>query len=229
MSSQEMTSLINKRKSQLKKKKNQIPIAGLLLVVSLALCVLFNSMQQKLTVYWIAGIAIGIVLRYSRFCFAAAFRDPFLIGSTKLLRGIIIALMVSTVGFAAIHSKYIESNTIEYDQIPGAVSSVGIHVIIGAFLFGIGMVIAGGCASSVLMRIGEGHALQVVVLVGFIIGTLLGAKNYDFWYEHIIRNAKTIYFLEYFDLRVVVVVQIIVLAVLYRLAVLYEKKKSNKV
>ncbi|WP_346869389.1 N-acetylmuramoyl-L-alanine amidase [Clostridium sp. UBA5119] len=32
--------------------------------------------------------------------------------------------------------------------------------MIGAFIFGIGMVLAGGCVSGVLMRIGEGHALH---------------------------------------------------------------------
>jgi len=86
------------------------------------------------------------------------------------------------------------------------------------------MVLAGGCASGVLMRIGEGHALHWVVLIGFIIGTLLGAKDYSFWYEHFIKDAKTIYFLEHFDLKIVVLVQIVVLIILYKLALRYENR-----
>ncbi len=136
----------------------------------------------------------------------------------------ILAMIVSTVGFAVIQSGYIHNKGIDYNLIPGAVSSVGIHVMIGAFIFGIGMVLAGGCASGVLMRIGEGHALHWVVLIGFIIGTLLGAKDYSFWYEHFIKDAKTIYFLEHFDLKIVVLVQIVVLIILYKLALRYENR-----
>jgi len=220
-----MAALIKQRQSQVKKKKNQIPYGSILLVIAIILCLALWQKNYMYAICWIMGVGIGVIIRYSRFCFASAFRDPFLVGNTKLLRGILLALMVSTVGFAVIQSNYINKNTIDYDLIPGAVSSVGIHVMIGAFLFGVGMVIAGGCASGVLMRIGEGHALQWVVLLGFIIGTVLGAKDYSFWYDLIIYKAKTIYFSEYLDLKIVVLGQMAVLIGLYRVALWYEKRQ----
>ncbi|WP_423240826.1 YeeE/YedE thiosulfate transporter family protein [Haloimpatiens massiliensis] len=228
MISNEIDMLVKQRQSQVKKEKNQIPYGIMLILIAFILCIIFWQKQPRYVTFLSVGIIIGIILRYSRFCFTAAFRDPFITGSTRVLRGMILSMMVSTVGFAVIQSRYIHIKGANYEMIPGAVSSVGIHVMIGAFIFGIGMVLAGGCASGVLMRIGEGHALHWVVLVGFIIGTLLGAKDYSFWYEHFIKNAKTIYFSEYLDLKIVVLLQMIVLITLYKLAVWYENRRFKE-
>lgn len=222
MLSNEMTTLINQRQKQVKKKKSQTIYGMILILIAIILYMVLLRKQLNYSVCWILGIGIGIVLRYSRFCFAAAFREPILIGNTKLLRSILLSMMISTIGFAIIQYDYINRNPINYNLIPGDVSSVGIHVVFGAFIFGIGMIIAGGCSSGVLMRIGEGHALQWVVLLGFLIGTLLGAKDYPFWYKHIIQNSKTIYFPEYLDFKIVVLIQMCVLLSLYKLAVWYE-------
>ena len=224
----EMEILVKQRQEEIKKKKTQVFYgAGLLLIVFIT-CGMFWRNQYRYAICLGVGTLIGITLRYSRFCFTAAFRDPFVSGNTRILRGIILAMIISTIGFAFIQANYIHNNGINYDLIPGAVSSVGIHVMIGAFLFGIGMVLAGGCASSVLLRIGEGHISHWIVLLGFIIGTLLGAKDYSFWYDSIIKDAKTIYFLEYMDLKIVTIIQIIVLVILYQVALLYEKRHMTK-
>mgnify|MGYP000893329721 FL=1 len=226
MISNEMEALIQQRQQKdEKKKRSQIPYAAAALIAAAILCLFLWKSNHIYAVYWVIGIAIGIALRYSRFCFAGAFRDPFLLGNTRLLRGLLIALMISTVGFAVIQHGYLKNNTIDYTRIPGCVTSVGIHTMIGAFIFGVGMTIAGGCASGVLMRMGEGHALPLFALLGFLIGTTLGAKNYPFWYDKIIKKASTIYFPEYLDLKVVVIIQLIILMCLYKLAVWYEEKR----
>lgn len=225
MSSKEIDALVKQRQAQVKKEKGQIYLGIILFFIALIFCVILWKKQYRYSVCLSVGIIIGVILRNSRFCFTAAFRDPFITGNTRVLRGMIIAMIVSTIGFAVIQSGYNHYKGFNYDLIPGAVSSVGIHVMIGAFIFGIGMVLAGGCASGVLMRIGEGHALHWVVLIGFIIGTLLGAKNYSFWYQLFIKNARTIYFSEYLDLKIVVLAQIFVLILLYKLALLYENRR----
>lgn len=222
--SKEMADLIRERKKTIKKKKDQSPYALGVLAISVVIGILLIKLQYILGICWIIGIIIGFVLRCSRFCFASAFRDPILLRNTRILRGIIIAMMISTLGFAVIQANYLGNYGGDYNAIPGAISSVGLHVVIGAFLFGMGMIMAGGCASGVLMRIGEGHSLQWVVLLGFIIGTVLGAKDYGFWYKLIISKGKTIYFLEYFDLRLTVIIQLMVLGGLYYAAIRYEKR-----
>jgi len=144
------------------------------------------------------------------------------VGNGEAIRAHMVMLGTATLLFAPILAFGISFFGAE---VTGYVSPLGVSLIVGAFIFGIGMVLAGGCASGVLMRIGEGHALHWVVLIGFIIGTILGAKDYSFWYEHFIKDAKTIYFLEHFDLKIVVLAQIVVLIILYKLALRYENRQ----
>ncbi|WP_251861319.1 YeeE/YedE thiosulfate transporter family protein [Clostridium sp. Marseille-Q2269] len=230
--SNEMDELIKRRQEEQKSKgKNQIPYAILILFIALILGIVFFKCNHEYLSVWFGGIAIGIILRYSRFCFAGAFRDPFIMKNTKLLRGMILGLIISTVGFAVIQYRYTSTYTstysLVYSKIPGSVESIGIHLVIGAFIFGVGMVLAGGCSSGVLMRIGEGHTLQWVVLLGFFIGTVMGAKDYPFWSKYSIANSKVIYLPEYIDLKIIVIVQITVLIILYIIALWYERKHSK--
>lgn len=218
-----MDMLIQKRTKEGSKKKNQIPYAIILFIIAIIICIILWRLNHEYIAYWLLGISIGVILRYSRFCFSAAIRDPLLIGNVKLLKAMLLGMMVSTLGFAVIQHLYFKGNIVNYTYIPGSVTSSGIHIMIGAFLFGIGMTIAGGCASGVLMRIGEGHVLQWIVLLGFFIGSTLGIHDYPFWYEHIIKNTKIIYFPQYIDLKVVVIVQMLLLMAIYKVASKYEK------
>lgn len=218
--------LIQQRQIKEKRQqKSQVPYAIGILMLAIACSIFLWRSNHSYIAFWVIGIVIGITLRYSRFCFSAALRDPIFIGNTKLFRGLLLALMISTIGFGIIQNIYLKHNPIDFTKIPGSITSVGPHIMIGAFMFGIGMVIAGGCASGALMRIGEGHALHWVVLLGFLIGNAFGAKNYSFWYEKIIVNTKVIYFPQYIDIRIVVIIQLAVLMTLYMLAALHEKKK----
>lgn len=229
MVSNEMEALIKKRRGSVKiRERNQIPYALALLAAAAAAAVCLARNNGNYLVFWVVGILLGIVLRYSRFCFAAAFRDPFLIQNTRLMRALLLSLMISSVGFAIIQYRYLQRHPgADYTEIPGIFNSVGIHTMIGAFFFGVGMVLAGGCASSVLMRIGEGHILPWATLLGFFAGTALGAQNYPFWYDKIIKNTVVVYFPKYASFGVVFIVQIAVLAGLYRLASWYQKKNSK--
>lgn len=229
MASDEMESLVRERHAVTKiRERNQVPYALALLAAALLTAALLWRSRNGYVVFWAVGIALGFVLRNSRFCFAAAFRDPFLIGNTRLMRALLLSLMISSTGFAAIQFEYLKNHpAADYNDIPGIINSVGLHTVIGAFLFGVGMVLAGGCASSVLMRIGEGHALPLVTLLGFMIGTTLGAKNYPFWYQKIIKNTAVVYFPDYIPAGAALILQIAVLAGLYWFASWYQKKNSK--
>lgn len=230
MHSNEMDALIQQRCGAEKvKKKSQISYAVIILAAAAIISVFLWKNNSRYVVIWAVGIAIGITLRYSRFCFTGAFRDPILIKNTKMIRALLLSLMISTIGVAIIQYGYLKNNNIDfnnvdYNLIPGIINPVGLHTAIGAFIFGIGMTIAGDCASGVLMRIGEGHVLPWITLLGFFIGTTLGAKNYSFWNDKIISKAKVIYFPEHMNFGIVVLVQIAVLIVLYKLAAWYEEK-----
>ena len=216
--------LMEERLKEVKKEKNQL---GYGFAVILGVIILSFLLWRSYYVYAVSlgiGLMIGIVLRYTRFCFAGAFRDMFITGNTKVIRAVILGLIVSTIGFGLIQARHIPAHIGDYGSIPGAVNPVGLHIMLGAFIFGIGMVLAGGCASGLLMRLGEGHTIHLVVLIGIIIGNLLGAKDYGFWHKLLIKNTRPIYFPDYLNLKMVMALQVGVLMILYIGALWYEKK-----
>ncbi|MFW5890985.1 MAG: YeeE/YedE thiosulfate transporter family protein, partial [bacterium] len=137
--------------------KNQIPYALGIFVLALMFGIFLHTKSFDLSFYWMIGLCFGFVLQRSRFCFTASFRDPYLTGSTALTRALLLAFALTSVGFTIIkYLNYINGNTI-----PGMnfVVPTSVATVIGAFIFGIGMVISGGCASGTFMRIGEGFQL----------------------------------------------------------------------
>jgi len=228
MSSIKIEELKQKRQKEYKRKRNQVKY-GLIIVCIIIFILIKLSLSNTIHgIIWTIGILIGITLQRSRFCFAAGFRDPVLVGSTSILKAIIIGLIITTIGFGLIQLNYLQDNTMDINNIPGQIYPVGTNTIIGAILFGVGMVIAGGCASGTLMRIGEGFMLQVVVLIGFIIGTLLGAHNFKFW-DTINYFKTTIYLPKFIKLPYLIVGQVVLLLILYFLAHLYHEKNNRMI
>ena len=174
-----------------KKRMNQIPIAGVILGIIIAIGIFLTMRDAKLGLFWMTGLAFGFILQRSRFCFTASMRDPYLTGSTSVTRAVLIAFAITSIAFTAI--KY--GALVNGLPIPGQsyVAPISIATGVGAFMFGVGMVIAGGCASGTLMRIGEGFWMQLMSLFFFVVGSLLGAANYGWWERNFIVTGKKIF------------------------------------
>jgi uncharacterized protein len=211
-----------------KKRRNQI-IAGIVLAVLIVVIGIFLSGRSSMGgVHWIFGIALGVVLQRSRFCFTAALRDPVLTGGTNLLKAVIIALAVATVGYVAIQfGRFGIDLTIE-GSIPGHVKPAGLHTVIGAFIFGIGAVIAGGCASGTVMRVGEGYQMQWLSIVFFIIGSVIGAAIFPLW-KPLVQAGATVYLPRALGGWIpALLVQAVLLLGLYILADWWGKRKTSE-
>ncbi|MBM7615172.1 YeeE/YedE thiosulfate transporter family protein [Alkaliphilus hydrothermalis] len=216
-----------KRQGQFKKRSNQVPYGMICIVLAVVIYAMSLQISTNHSTFWIIGILIGVTLQRSKFCFAASFRDPVLVGSTALLKAILLALIISTIGFVAIeYSSSGGSESLDWIRSMGQVHPVGIHTVIGAVLFGAGMVIAGGCASGFLMRMGEGFLLQIVVFFGFMMGAVLGTWHFEFWDKILISNAPTIFIPDYVGFPFATIGQVIILLLLYFLADWYDKKNS---
>lgn len=227
MTSSRIEELKKQRQLETKKRKNQRPYAISITLIALVIYIALVNYNLRFSSFWIIGILIGITMQRSRFCFAASFRDPIMVGSTSLLKAILIAFMISTVGFFIIQYRSIPMDgSYILSEIPGQLKPVGIHTALGAILFGTGMVIAGGCASGTLIRIGEGYLLQVVVLIGFIIGALMGARSFEFWDKFLISKSPIIYIPQYLGLFQTLILQLAVLISLYIFADWFDKKNS---
>lgn len=207
-----------------KKKKSQIPLGILAAIVVIVIGVILTRVSTNLAFFWLIGNIFGYILQKSRFCFTASMRDPYLTGSVSLTKAVLIAFAVTTIGFTAI--KY--GAFVKGLPIPGQsyVVPISAATAVGAFMFGIGMVIAGGCASGTLMRVGEGFGMQFLSLFFFVIGSLLGARNFGWWKANVILKGRSIFLPDLFGWFGAVVVQLLIIACLWIAADKWAKHKN---
>lgn len=118
----------------------------------------------------IVGFAFGFVLQRGRFCMNSAFRDIITLQDFTLLKSVGAALLVALVGFTSLSAAgVITLNPKTFFW--------GAHII-GGFFFGVGMVLAGGCASGITYRIGEGMVAAFSAVLGLSIGGFITSASF---------------------------------------------------
>jgi uncharacterized membrane protein YedE/YeeE len=180
-----------------------------------------------LVLFWITGLGFGFVLQRARFCFTASMRDPYLTGSVTLTKAVLIAFALTSIGFTAIKYGAFANGL----PIPGQsyVAPVSFATAVGAFIFGIGMVIAGGCASGTLMRVGEGFWMQVISLFFFIVGSLWGAHDYGWWDINFISKGPEVFLPDYLGWVGGLAANLLIIAVVYIIAHKWGNRKQDEV
>jgi uncharacterized membrane protein YedE/YeeE len=111
----------------------------------------------------IVGAIFGVILQRGRVCFNSGFRDILLFRDSTIAKAIWMAIAVEMVGFAALADSGLLT-----------VYPRGLYWganILGGFIFGVGMVLAGGCVSGSTYRAGEGMIGSVLALAGIGIGS----------------------------------------------------------
>lgn len=113
------------------------------------------------------GVAFGLIFQRSRFCLVRAFREPFMSGEADHTRAAALGLVVSMVGFSVLKFTDLKDKS---DWVwPG----FWLGALAGGLLFGVGMVLAGGCGAGSIWRAGEGHVKLWIAVVMFAVGTSL--------------------------------------------------------
>lgn len=171
----------------------QATVGLVVLVAALAFSTVMGAAAAVFVPLWLLGMAAGFTLQRSRFCFASAFRDLFLFGRSHILNGILVGLAVLTAGFALV--MYAEVPFPQFGALPNEahILPVGLSTVIGGVLFGTGMVLAGGCSSGSLYRVGEGYAASAVAVLGMVAGLGLLAYHWNWWWDTLIVNEPKIW------------------------------------
>ncbi len=149
----------------------------------------YGVTYANLAVFWVFGLTFGFVLQRSRFCFASAFRDLYLLQDGRVIKGIIAGMAVATIGFTLVMYKA----SPDMSKLPSSVTPLGVGTLVGGLLFGLGMVMAGGCASGTLYRIGEGYVASWVALGGMLLGMFGLAMSWDLWWNGVIAAAPKVW------------------------------------
>ena len=192
--------------------------------VALGFALVLGRMWPAAAIYWIVGLAFGFVLQRSRFCFTAAFRDLFLLGDGRMLRGVLAGLGVATVGFVFVMYNYIPRLAPERLPAFAGISPVGPTTLVAGLIFGFGMVIAGGCMSGNLYRIGEGYVASVVALLGMLGGLIVMMLTWNWWYEVLIARQPIVWLPHTLGWTGAVVLTLLGLLGVYALLVWWEQR-----
>ncbi|WP_226366094.1 YeeE/YedE family protein [Pseudonocardia sp. ICBG162] len=123
------------------------------------------------------GLALGFTLFHSRFGFTSGWRQLVAVGQGAAIRAHMVMLATASVLFAVILS----SGFALAGEPKGFTNPIGIGLVVGAFLFGVGMQVGGSCASGTLFAVGSGQSAIVLTLLGFVVGSMFAVFTHTFW------------------------------------------------
>ncbi len=145
------------------------PFAGVIVII-LAFVISASYNMPLMSWFVIIGLFIGMICQRSRFCVVASIRDPFMTGESKLPIGVMAGILVSLFGFTIIKQMGIgvaNPEAARLLEMTAVYSNFWLRALIGGFIFGLGMTVAGGCAVGTLWRMGEGQVKLWFSFLGF--------------------------------------------------------------
>ena len=148
------------------------------ILIAVVLYIFSNYTAKGTTISKILGwhifiaLILGIILQRSRFCIVRAFREPFMTGESSAPVAVILSVLIVLIGFTVL--KYFGvgnagETAVRAIEMKSVYANFWLRALIGGFIFGLGMTVAGGCAVGTLWRAGEGHVKLWMSALGFII------------------------------------------------------------
>ncbi len=126
----------------------------------------------------VLGLIMGAIVQRSQFCMSNAFTFIRILGTFTKFKSYMVALFISILGvlilsYITIDKKHLV-NIMEATR-PTYVKFYAddfnlFRFIAGGYIFGMGIVFAGGCASRILVRTGEGNIGSLISVIFFTTG-----------------------------------------------------------
>ena len=169
---------------------------------------------------FIIGVGLGITLLHAAFGFTGGWRQFIRERNGAGIRAQILLLGLTSLLFFPVLGQVFPAI-----QASAALAPVGTSVLVGAFLFGIGMQLGGGCGSGTLYTMGQGQVDMLITLVFFIIGATLGSAHLHWWLS--LPGYGSVSLIESFGWWQSLLIQFALLAALYALVRYLETKRNG--
>jgi len=151
-----------------------VVVAALALAAALAGLIALETAPGRVGVFAV-GLVLGIALYHGAFGFTGGWRRFVVHRRADGLRAQLALLALASVVFVPLLALTAGGGPV------GAVAPVGVSLLAGAFLFGFGMQLGGGCGSGTLFNVGAGDVRMLLTLVFFIAGSVLGTIHLPWW------------------------------------------------
>lgn len=151
-------------------------VAGVLLVGGAALALGLTQGGQA-PLLWLIGAGLGLTLFHAAFGFTGAFRRLLVDGRGVGLRAQLLFIGLLVLVFLPV----LEQGALFGTPVRGFVFPIGWALLLGAFLFGMGMQFGGGCGSGTLYSAGGGAVPMWITLAAFVAGATVAAWQAELW------------------------------------------------
>ena len=141
--------------------------SSLALAVLVALVVIDG--QPAAAALLILGFALGAVFLKAEFSFTASWRRLIVRGQADGFLGGLLLIAIAAAAIVPVAALV--------PGFGGAIAPIGPSLIVGAFVFGIGMQLANGCGSGTLYTVGGGSGRMLIALLFFVIGSVFGSLS----------------------------------------------------
>ncbi|MHA1108784.1 MAG: YeeE/YedE family protein [Alphaproteobacteria bacterium] len=168
---------------------------------------------------FLTGGALGLVLYHALFGFTSAWRAFLSNRRGDGLRAQMVMLALAS----AIFLPAIAEGSLFGQQVGGAIAPAGFSVLAGAFLFGIGMQLGGGCASGTLFAVGGGSVRMAVTLAAFIAGSVIGTLHAPWWYA--LPGPGSISLVRELGMGPALALQLAIFAAIYLASLVWERRR----
>lgn len=152
--------------------------AAVAIAVGLGLGILHAGASRGLLLLAL-GLGLGATLLAADFGFAGAFRRLAVERDPSGLRAHLWTFSLAMLAIVPL----VALGTVLGVTIDGSAHRIGVALLTGGALFGLGMQLAGGCASGTLYQLGGGTAKHVGTLAGFLGGSVLAATHLERWWQ----------------------------------------------
>jgi hypothetical protein len=179
-----------------------------------------HEFDLKQALLFLVGTGFGICLMYALFGFSGGWRFFIRDRNSAGVRAQILLLALTSIIFFPILGKVFPGITGH-----AAIGPVGTAVLVGSFLFGIGMQLGGGCGSGTLFTVGWGHTDMLITIIFFIVGATLGSAHLPWWLS--LPNIGKVSLISEMGWLPALLAQLVALALLYYLVRYLDLKKNN--
>ncbi len=144
----------------------------------------------------IIAAAIGYCMQRGRWCMIQGFREPHMTGNCTMAKSVALSVFIVAMGAAVL--KYGVPVRIDGEPVLAPMNYVrgtfGWGGVLGGAIFGLGAMLAGGCGTGTLWRVGEGQVKLWIVLPFFALSSsVVGAWFKDAEFEADGVFAKYVY------------------------------------
>ncbi len=174
-------------------------------------------------VIMLLGIALGLTLYHAAFGFSTAWRTLIVERRGKGLRAQMLMLAVAVCLFFPV----LGAGELLGQSVNGFVRPLGTSVVVGAFLFGVGMQIANGCASGNLYHAGGGQIRAIPSILGFMAGALWATHDYDWWMAQ--PQLPPFSSIDQFGVLLAIVLNLLLFAGIALLTIWLEKRRHGQI